>query len=280
MRIHLLSDLHQEAYRYYEVEEPGIDAEGNPIMVAKLRKHEWGDYDPMPGYTPPECDVVILAGDINEGLHGILWALETFKDVPVLYVPGNHEFYGYRANELLALMRKTCEGRNVQILANQDVVIDGVQFIGATLWTDFNLHGTAFTSALACEESINDFKFIGREDGRLITRFDVLEWNKRDTYFVSESLFHRKAEKRVVVTHFAPTERSSDPSWVNQRIGPYWATRMEELICIREPDVWVHGHMHTSADHMIWKTRILNNPQGNPKRHPNKNFNPGFIFEV
>ena len=61
MRIHLLSDLHNEFSSFV------------PVLL--------------------DCDLVILAGDIDLKSRGVEWAKKTFS-VPVLYVPGNHEFYG------------------------------------------------------------------------------------------------------------------------------------------------------------------------------------------
>jgi predicted phosphodiesterase len=39
-----------------------------------------------------QADVVVLAGDIDDGLGGFRWARETFPDKPLDMVAGNHEF--------------------------------------------------------------------------------------------------------------------------------------------------------------------------------------------
>lgn len=41
-----------------------------------------------------QADVVVLAGDIHVGTKGLRWARETFPDKPIVYVAGNHEFFG------------------------------------------------------------------------------------------------------------------------------------------------------------------------------------------
>lgn len=45
-------------------------------------------------FVPPMLDVelVVLAGDISVRGQGVEWANAAF-DCPVIYVPGNHEFY-------------------------------------------------------------------------------------------------------------------------------------------------------------------------------------------
>ena len=64
VRIRYLSDLHMEFTSYVPSRLPSVDE-----------------------------DVVVLAGDIGIGMDGIDWAREAFPDVPVIYVPGNHEYY-------------------------------------------------------------------------------------------------------------------------------------------------------------------------------------------
>jgi len=60
-------------------------------------------------WTPPEtvkkADVVILAGDIDVGVKGVLWAAKTFSQ-PVVYVPGNHEYYKGVYQTVLKKMRE------------------------------------------------------------------------------------------------------------------------------------------------------------------------------
>lgn len=53
-------------------------------------------------WVPPssDADTVVLAGDIHIGLLGVEWARRTFPLCPVVYVPGNHEFYGGNLPEL------------------------------------------------------------------------------------------------------------------------------------------------------------------------------------
>src|SRR5665213_3174302 len=129
MKIHLLDDVHLEFGRF---------------------KH-----------TPPKCDVVILSGDIGVGLMGIEWAQETF-DVPVIYVAGNHEFYGKKRRFLShqEKLRKKAAGSNVHVLQNEAVVIDGVRFLGTTLWTDFNLYGNQPLGIMTAQQTMSDFREI------------------------------------------------------------------------------------------------------------------------
>ena len=115
MKLHILSDLHTE----------------------------FADFDP----PRTDADIVVLAGDIGVGTGGVEWAKQWFPDVPVLYVPGNHEYYGHDIHEtdLLAAVSSP----NIQILDNNSYVIDAVRFLGMTLWTDFLLYGEGECQAQA-----------------------------------------------------------------------------------------------------------------------------------
>lgn len=100
---------------------------------------------------PAGEDVIALAGDIGIFTDGVGWADEVARslNVPVVMIAGNHEFYRNREHRnhsvvstfaaLSEAARKTA-GR-VMFLERGTAKIAGVRFIGATLWTDFNLFG-------------------------------------------------------------------------------------------------------------------------------------------
>lgn len=109
MKLHILSDLHTE---FADFEPPETDAE-----------------------------TIILAGDIGVGVEGVRWAVHHYPVRPVIYVPGNHEFYGHDIGLTTELQAAAPD--NITVLSNDAVVLDGVRFLGSTLWTDFKLYGEA-----------------------------------------------------------------------------------------------------------------------------------------
>ena len=84
-------------------------------------------------------DVIVLAGDIGVGIAGIEWAKSIPK--PVIYVAGNHEFWGQDIYDNIAAMRLAAKGSNVHFLENDEVTLtangETVRFLGATMWTDY-----------------------------------------------------------------------------------------------------------------------------------------------
>jgi hypothetical protein len=205
MRIHLLSDLHLES----------------------------GPYTLPAGLA---CDVVVAAGDIGVGTRGAEF-LGTLP-WPVVYVPGNHEYYPdadgrvHDVGDRLAAIRAAARGTNVHVLDGGAVVIDGTRFLGATLWTDFG--GANDALVWAAERHLRDYACIGArslnartEFVRLLRRFSRLAG--RSEKAVEEALahglftpahaygLHRRAVRAlrrhlsrpfdgdtVVVTHHAP----------------------------------------------------------------------------
>jgi hypothetical protein len=82
--------------------------------------------------------ILVCAGDIDEGIKGIEW-LKQFE-CDIVYVCGNHEFWNndyYEVIKSLEDISKQSEYAHIRFLHNKAVYIEGIRFIGGTLWTDF-----------------------------------------------------------------------------------------------------------------------------------------------
>ena len=87
---------------------------------------EFGTIEPV----SDGADVIIAAGDIGVGLDGISWL--TRFDQPVIYVLGNHEYWGQDYTGFIDQVWQESSGSNVHFLENESVEIDGVRFVGCT----------------------------------------------------------------------------------------------------------------------------------------------------
>jgi Icc-related predicted phosphoesterase len=114
-------------------------------------------------YEPKTCDadVVILAGDIHTKNRGIEWAQSSFS-VPVIYVLGNHEAYGKTLPKYINEIRSLTEQTNVTVLEKDVVTIGGVNFLGCTLWTDFEVMTNPRVAGYECQQVMTDYKKIKR----------------------------------------------------------------------------------------------------------------------
>ncbi len=98
---------------------------------------EFEAFDPPP--QTRQADLVILAGDIHNGVAALEWARRTFPGQRLVQVAGNHEFFGGCWQRVIKEMREAADALDIHWLEEDAVVIDGVQFLGATMWTDFRL---------------------------------------------------------------------------------------------------------------------------------------------
>jgi len=210
-----------------------------------------------------DCDVMVLAGDISVGRAGIAWARDTFE-CPIIYVPGNHEYYGRRIDKLDAELKAAARDTNVHVLQNDAVVIEGIRFIGATLWTDFNLYGTPNSSARLAQNLMNDYIVINTGDGDALEPTETIALHEQSIIYFEHILATPFDGQTVVVTHHAPSERSVAPRFKGDPLSPCFASNLEKLVERSGAALWIHGHVHDSFDYGIGQTRVVCNPKGYP----------------
>lgn len=241
-------------------------------------------------WSPPPCDedVVVLAGDIHEGHAGIAWARKYFGARPIVYVPGNHEYYGRDLDGIRNGLREGGRKHDVHVLDADEVVIDGVRFCGATLWTDFELEGShpkAVGRAMRkCQAGMADFHVI-RRWGSALWPEDTREIHHAQRDWLRRALAGRTslgegfAGRTVVVTHHAPCARSIAPRFAGDALNPAFASDLTDLMT-PEVQLWIHGHMHNSSDYVERGTRVICNPRGYMPLEPNPDFDPKLTVEV
>ena len=260
MRVHVLSDLHLEQAPFTPPPPP---ADRPPTGTAT----ETG-----------AADVVVLAGDVHPGVAGVRWARDAFPRTPVLYVAGNHEFWGHRHPALVDELRAAAEGSTVRVLERDAVELGGVRFLGTTLWTDFALFGHAGREARSCAR-LPDFRRITADDsGRHLTPQATVVRHEEDRDWLARELA-ASTLPTVVVTHHAPHRRSQDPRFEGQRSSAAFSSHLEDLILARRPRLWIHGHLHWRFDYRVGDTRVVCNPRGYPGEATN-GFDPGWVVEV
>jgi len=245
MRIRVLSDLHNEFL-------------SAPRKIARV----------------PQVDVVVLAGDIDVGTRGLVWARDAF-DCRIVYVPGNHEFYGLKFDSTRWRMAEEAARLGIDLLDPGAVEIDGVVFVGATLWTDFALFDNPEREMSIARKELTDFRVIkGFSPARALTR------HLEERAFIEEKLEATRGKRRVVVTHHLPTWRSVAERYRGDKLSAAFASNLDEIIEREQPAIWVHGHTHVSFDYQLGETRVVCNPGGYPGHEENPEFDEGFVVEL
>ena len=232
-----------------------------------------------------DADVVILAGDIARPPDAVRWA--SGFDKPVLYVPGNHEFYGGSLAATVSQLRALCAGTRIQVLDADEVIIGGVRFLGTTLWTDFLLQGEGEPRTLAMQQAqnlIRDFHRI-HHDGdpqRLFTPRDCAALCQAQASWLESRLAQAHDGPSVVITHHAPSPQSIHPRFAGSPLNAGFVSDLERLAGSHRARLWVHGHTHDSFDYPIKGCRVVCNPRGYSRDGVNENpaFDSHFVVDV
>lgn len=237
---------------------------------------EFAPFEP----PPLDCDLVILAGDIHINRNGLKWALASFPSVPVVYVLGNHEYYGRAIPKLTDELRAEADGTNVHVLDCDLVHVGAVRILGCTLWTDFALQGDPAVAKFEAGERMTDYKRIrvSPSFGKL-RPLNTVHFHARSFSWLSQEMMNPHPGPTIVVTHHAPSARSLPVSRLDDVMSAAYASDCEQLIKKCAPDLWVHGHVHARGSYTIGRTRVVCNPRGYPDE-PVEGFDPGFVVEL
>lgn len=252
-----------------------------------------------------DADVIVLAGNIEFGNRGLLWAQKTFAETPVIYVLGNHEHYFHAVPELANQLREEALGTNIHVLENDAIVIDGVRFLGCTLWTDYQILGQEFVeegrewSADAARkywieatshasQKFNDYKLIKYrgfegDDGYEyhFQPYDACELHKDSKQWLAGQL-QDDTYPTVVVTHHLPSIRSLPEDKRRSLDAPFYASALDELVASSGAALWIHGHQRHAVQYEIGETTVYCNPRGSDhsKNAPQNGFCESAVLEI
>lgn len=240
-------------------------------------------------------DLVVLAGDIGQATLALQWARRAFPHHPIVQVAGNHEFFEAVHGRALAAMRRVARALDVVFLDEDVATVGGVEFVGATAWTDYRLHEapgrpvsmSAADAMAGARRVMLDYRLIDVDDPAVpagTRRFepqDSVALHERARDWLGRALARPRAGPRVVVTHHLPSWRSVSPAYVAAPSNPAFASDLDTLL--PAADLWIHGHTHGSHDYLAGGCRVLCNPRGYPMRtggFENPHFDPVRIVTV
>ena len=248
MRFQLLSDLHLETE----------------------------DFQPRPA---PDAELLILAGDVDSRWEG----LRRFADwpVPVLFVPGNHEYDGREIRSTGAELRAFCAGLGLRMLDDEALVWtarDGrrIRILGSTRWSDFDLFGEAQRERAMRAAGYFQRLMGATLDGQVFDAGAVRQLGLANKAWLTGQLAQPFDGPTLVVTHFAPSLRSADPRYGRQPTTASFCNDDEDLLAMAT--LWVHGHLHCQHDYLIERagarTRVVCNARGHGRKGEDVRFDP------
>jgi Icc-related predicted phosphoesterase len=258
------------------------------------------------------ADVVVLAGDIHQGNLGLVWARQAFPDKPIVYVAGNHEFYGQHWDNLLNTLRADAQDHGIHFLENDTITIDGVRFLGASLWTDFEFFAASRRSQMmrAAARGMNDYQRITADPIDIdpqdvvpglsetasahrpfidkLTPMHTVMRHQQSLGWLQTELKRGAPANTVVVTHHYPHQNSTARRWANDPVTAAFGSTLSTDI-LTSASLWVHGHTHDSCDYRIGNSqrsvRVVCNPRGyaagwSKTEFENPMFNPRLLVEL
>ena len=252
------------------------------------------EFGPLEVPVLPDEDkmVLILSGDI-----GVAEKQDSFapfikemseRHAHVFMIRGNHESYGGSLqrthDKILAAVSPKCT--NFHLFENDSKVIDGVAFLGATMWTDCN-NGDPLT-IYTLERGLNDYRIIrnGPKSHPYVHKLRAMDTaviHRHTIDWLFPEIVKQKAagNKVVVFTHHAPSKLSIHPVYKDDfHYNGGYASALEEKILDTKPDLWFHGHTHTNFDYMVGDTRIVCNPRGYLGHELNDGFDPNMVIVI
>ncbi|MBP6780790.1 MAG: metallophosphoesterase [Ottowia sp.] len=261
-------------------------------LLSDLHLEENSAFQPQ---RAPGADVLVLAGDIGSYQGGSAlsalgdedFGLGRFADwpVPVIVVPGNHEYDALDFDATHARLRATCERLGLIWLERETIVLHGVRFVGTTLWADFDALAPRGPTASLADQLQARHKAFRAADYYLriaaTTRGGApfLAEQIREHALVCQAWLRAALAEpfdgpTVVVTHFAPSLRSADPRYGLRPGTAGFCNALDELL--PQADLWLHGHLHCAID---WRDdsgrcRVVANPLGYEKKGEQAAFAP------
>lgn len=236
----------------------------------------------------PGADVLVLAGDIGSYQTGSLLKEDDFgltRFSPwrhpggwrhVLFVPGNHEYDGFDLTEAGERLQALCERLGITWLDRRRVVLDGVRFVGTTLWSDFDAIGPREKAFRAANYYLR--KNTCLRHGEPLLAESMRELGMECQQWLRGALAEPFDGPTVVVTHFAPTLGSADPRYGLAPGTAGFCNALDDLL--PRADLWIHGHLHCPVDHVRHGCRVVANPLGYAVKNEQAAFQPATTIEV
>ena len=274
MKIQIASDLHLESLpadkRVQMVRE-------EPHGSVRVRESSRADLLGMVFKPVPGRDLLVLAGDVGKEMLARELVEQELLRSPVLYVPGNHEYYSERSREDIDSEWQwlAAQHKGLHYLTGQAVEIDGVRFWGGPWYSD--LWGTTDPNGLArIQNGINDFWHPNNGGGEW-----TLSRHINHCHAQTDLLRTHAGQVDVVVTHWPPTKGALHPKFEGDSQNPYFINDREDLVCEMGAKLWIAGHTHEAFDYQVGATRVVGNPAGYiGEQRESSLFRPDKVVEI
>lgn len=266
MKIQLASDLHLEFYNDNDL----FDLYNNDCLAL---------------VEDTGADVLLLAGDVTTPgsfkYHTKFFDTMCNRFKTVVYITGNHEYYNGDIINMDADLKNFSKATsNLFVLTHENSFkVSGTLFVGGTLWTDF-MNEDQFVMQQAYSQ-MNDYRLITM-GGTYFSPMDSVNLFHKFLSNIEATIEDEKGnyDKLVVMTHHAPHPQSISAKYVGNELNGAYFTDLRFIMNKHKPDLWVHGHVHSSFDYAHGSTRIVCNPFGYLGYETNMEYSSRKVIEL
>lgn len=215
------------------------------------------EFKPITLSNDENADVLILAGDIYL-ISRMAYSLDDrFKDFMnnvtsefkhVIYVAGNHEFYDSSIFDIDKLKNAVGQYPNVHVLDTQSVTIDGVNFVGGTMWTDIDKSNPILITQ--APRIMNDFTVI--DD--FSPNYSIMAFKVFNDYVQSRKPID------VVISHHGPSWSCISDEYKSSHYNPLYVSDVD----VSNVKYWIYGHLHGGKSFEQDGCQVLHNSRGYP----------------
>jgi Icc-related predicted phosphoesterase len=285
---------------------PAVPDAGNKQMKIQLLSDLHLETHPHFVPTPaPDADVLVLAGDIGSYQRGSMLGRDDFGlsrfsplkgwPVPVLFVPGNHEYDALEFDQAHSRLRETCDRLGITFLERSAVLSEAlvgsagprVRFLGTTLWSDFDALADPSESITervqSREKAFRAANHYLRKAGTYRNRQPMLAEQVREQALLCQSWLRETLAApfeghTVVLTHFAPSLLSADPRYGLTPGTAGFCNALDALLA--QAQLWLHGHLHCPSDYVTHGCRVVANPLGYARKGEQTAFKPDLCLRL
>jgi predicted phosphohydrolase len=189
------------------------------------------------------CDLHVLAGDITNNKKELYFHILALMK-RVVFVAGNHDYDNNSFKTYISDIKEMFKEKDkIYILDKDYVIIDGIKFIGCTLWNPNTEINTNMNFKEIYQEELN---YIMRES----SNYDG---------------------EVIIVTHYKPALKTT--------INENSELLIEDFIKLTTKiKYWFYGHLHIFESFEVGETKFICNPKGLPSE--TTNFKKDLLIEI
>ncbi|WP_028604907.1 metallophosphoesterase [Ottowia thiooxydans] len=274
----------------------------NIQLLSDLHLETQPHFSPEPA---PDANLLVLAGDIGSYQNGSAlpalgdtdFGLARFSPLPqfggwptpVIFIPGNHEYDKLDFDEAHIRLRATCDRLGLIWLERESLVLDGVRFIGTTLWSDFDAlaprgpYATLGEQLKAREKAFRSANYYLHQAAATRGNEPFLAPQMREQALTCQTWLRAALAEAfegptVAVTHFAPSLKSADPRYGMTPGTAGFCNALDDML--EHADLWLHGHLHCPLDYRVGRCRVVANPLGYASKGEQETFDPKRVVTI